>query len=174
MQDQDRKEREVISTLLDSCKVWCGRSMTPPLPAPLSPHPHHLVSSLYYLLSIPPPPSPQTPSLDSFVAAFNTLPLSPGLCYGEVVRRVLAEESFWAREPLTCLLEAHLCPPRYTHAPLPTKVHTHTSAHQGTHTHPLPTKVHTRTSAHLSPHLHPCIPLFPQLQFIWRCTRYCC
>ena len=133
MQDQDRKEREVISTLLDSCKVWCGRSMTPPPPAPLSPHPHHLVSSLYYLLSIPPFSSPQTPSLDSFVAAFNTLPLSPGLCYGEVVRRVLAEESFWAREPLTRLLEAHLCPPRYIHTPLPTKVHTRTS---------LPTCIH--------------------------------
>ena len=125
MQDQDRKGREVISTLLDSCKVWCGRSMNPPsTPVSssclliLSPHPHHLVSSLYYLLSISPISSPQTPSLDSFVATFNTLPLSPGLCYGEVVRRVLAEESFWAREPLTRLLEAHLCPPRYIHAPL--------------------------------------------------------
>ena len=115
VQDQDKKGREVISTLLDSCKVWCGRSMSPPPPAPLSLHP---VSSLYYLLSISPISSPQTPSLDSFVATFNILPLSPGLCYGEVVRRVLAEESFWAREPLTRLLEAHLCPPRYIHTPL--------------------------------------------------------
>ena len=100
--------------------VWHDRSRNS-----LSPHLFgihvslHLVSSPPCLLTTLSPhhpvSSPQTPSLDTFVAAFGTLPLSPGLYCGEVVRRILAEESFWAREPLTCLLEAHLCPPRYTH-----------------------------------------------------------
>ena len=105
-----RRERSFQPCWTVARCVACTVRMNPP---PLSPCPHHPASSLT-LLS----PSPQTPSLDGFVAAFDTLPLSPGLCYGDVVRRVLAEESFWAREPLTCLLEAHLCPPRYTHTPL--------------------------------------------------------
>ena len=130
MQDQDRKGREVISNLLDSCKVWCGRSMSPPS-TPVSSSCLLIVTILsphftIFSASLPSPP-PQTPSLDSFVATFNTLPLSPGLCYGEVVRRILAEESFWAREPLTRLLEAHLCPPRYIHTPLSSLASMHPS-----------------------------------------------
>lgn len=53
-----------------------------------------------------------TPTLDSFVAAFELCTLNPDFCYSMVIERLLDETRFWGREPLSKLIKLGTAPLR--------------------------------------------------------------
>ena len=52
----------------------------------------------------------QTPDHHTFMTVFRTRPLTPDVCYGDVIDRLLSEQEFWGREALSDLLQANLVP----------------------------------------------------------------